>query len=148
MKYRERKEFTAPKIFGFIALIVTAGIFCGFGMFAVSGRLDSMKANKILLNIDSMAKQAYREAKELDEMHMTVSKIDIEKNCSIVKSSGAWYMVCDLDGMTGGDKNEQKNVLKNFAKYKKHEKIIPPSDLSLKDFDPSKCIAVFIRFSS
>ena len=148
MKYREEKEFLISKIFGFIALIVTAGIFCGFGMFAVSGHLNSMRANKILLNIDNMAKEAYREAKELDEMHMTVSKIDMEDNCSIVKSSGAWYMVCDLYSMTGGDKNEQETVLKNFAKYKKQTEIISPSDLSLKDFDPSKCIAVFIRFSS
>ena len=78
---------------------------------------------------------------------MSVTKMDIEGG-TIVKSSGAWYVVCNLHEMTNGDKHEQELILKNFAKYKQQSELIPASALSLEEFSSEKYIAMFIRFSS
>ena len=147
MKYREVNEHIGIKILGFIILITVAGVMGGFAMFARSGRFDSMMANEVLINIDSIAKEAYEASEKLDKMNMSVTKMDIEGG-TIVKSSGAWYVVYNLHEMTNGDKHEQELILKNFAKYKQQSELIPASALSLEEFSSEKYIAMFIRFSS
>ena len=148
MKYRGRNEHVGAKILGFIILITIAGVMSGFAMFSMTGRLDSMKANEVLININSIAKEAYEASKRLDETNMSVTKMDIDEGCTLVKSSGAWYMVCNLNDITNGDKYEQEIVLKNFAKYKKQSGLIPESAPFLEEFASEKYIAMFIRFSS
>ena len=148
MIYSRRSGHIGTKILGFIISITIAGVLGGFAIFSMSGQFDSMKANEILININSIAKEAYETSKKLDETNISVTKMDISEGCTIIKNSGAWYMVCNLHEMTQGDEREREIVLKNFSKYKKQSELIPTSAEFLDEFDPEKHIAMFIRFSS
>ena len=87
-----------------------------------------------------MIEAAYAESSEADKMN--VSKVDM-KNCSLVKSSGAWYMIFDLNDVLKGNENAQKAVTENFSG------LIPVSELELENIKVNgKEHAIFLRPSS
>ena len=64
MIYRRREGYVGAKIFLLVIFLTVAGVMSGFAMFSMSGQFDSMKANEILININSIAKEAYETSKK------------------------------------------------------------------------------------
>lgn len=119
-----------------INIVIGTVIYCN-----MSGTSSSLsEAKKAVKHMNFMIEAAYEESSEADRIN--VSKVDM-KNCSIVKSSGAWYMICDLDEILKGSEDAQKAVTENFSG------LIPVSELNLENIKVNgKEHAIFLRPSS
>ena len=101
---------------------------------------SASEAKKAVRHMNFMIEAAYEESSEADRIN--VSKVDM-KECSIVKSSGAWYMICDLDEILKGSEDAQKAVTENFSGF------VPVSELNLENINVNgKEHAIFLRLSS
>ena len=54
---------------------------------------------------------------------------------------GAWYLVCNLNEITGGNKAEERIILQDFMKKHNGENLTP-------SYDDENSIALFLRFAS
>ena len=136
MKNTYRKSRIIEIIAAILINIITGTlIYCN--MSESSALSEGKKAVK---HMNFMIEAAYEESSEADRIN--VSKVDM-KNCSIVKSSGAWYMICDLDDILNGNENAQKAVTEKISGF------VPVSELHLENISLSgKEHAIFLRPSS
>ena len=150
MNYSAKRKCMTFKIVELIILLLITGALCGFFMIKLSERFASLRANEVLININSMTKEAYSASKKLDETNAPVAKMDLN-GCTIINKNNAWYMVCDLNDLTE-NKAEQENVLKKFQEIQKNSRgMMLSSAADFGKFETSgeqKYIVTFLRFSS
>ena len=150
MDYSARRKCMTFKILELIILLLITGTLCGFFMIKLSERFASLRANEVLININSMTKEAYSASKKLDETNAPVAKMDLN-GFTIINKNNAWYMVCDLNDLTE-NKAEQENVLKKFQEIQKNSRgMMLSSAADFEKFETSgeqKYIVTFLRFSS
>ena len=145
-----RRKYVVSIMWEFTFLLVITGALCGFFIMKMSERFASLRANEVLININSMAKEAYTASKELDKKNSSVAKMDLN-GCTIINKNNAWYMVCDLNSLTENEA-DQKNVLKKFQDFQKTSNgMMLSSESDFQELEISenqKYIITFLRFSS
>ena len=134
-----RNAYRKSKILEITAAILINALIGAFIYYNVSEAAMSSKAKKAVRHMNFLIEAACEESSEADRIN--VSKVDM-KECSIVKSSGAWYMICDLDEMLKGNKDAYKAVTEKISGF------VPVSELHLENINVNgKEHAIFLRRS-
>ena len=135
-----KNAYRKSRIIEITAAILINALIGAFIYYNVSEAAMSSKAKKAVRRMNFMIEAAYEESSEADKIN--VSKVDM-KECSIVKSSGSWYMICDLDDMLNGNEEAYRAVIEKISGF------VPVSELHLENINVSgKEHAIFLRSSS
>ena len=135
-----RNAYRKSRIIEITAAILINALIGAFIYYNVSEAAMSSKAKKAVRRMNFMIEAAYEESSEADKIN--VSKVDM-KECSIVKSSGSWYMICDLDDMLNGNEEAYRAVIEKISGF------VPVSELHLENINVNgKEHAIFLRPSS
>ena len=135
-----KNAYRKSRIIEITAAILINVVIGAFIYYNISEAAISSKAKKAVRRMNFMIEAAYEESSEADRIN--ISKVNMEEY-SIVKSSGAWYMICDLDEMLKGNKDAYKAVTEKISGF------VPVSELHLENISLSgKEHAIFLRSSS
>ena len=135
-----KQTYIKMRILEITAAIIINMLIGGFIYFNLSEASSSSEAKKAVRRMNFMIEAAYEESSEADEMN--ASKVDM-KECSIVKVSGEWYMIFNLQEILNGNEKALEAVTDKISG------LIPVSELNLENINLSgKEHAIFLRSSS
>lgn len=123
-----------------LVLLVISGVICsavGYILYNEAVRLDALETEN---QIKRTANAAYDISIGLEKSGELEAPTDLY-GCSIMKMEGAWYLVCNLNEITGGSKAEERIILQDFMKKYEGQGLTP-------SYDGENSIALFLRFAS
>ncbi|MBQ7215606.1 MAG: prepilin-type N-terminal cleavage/methylation domain-containing protein [Synergistaceae bacterium] len=130
-----RKGLTLVELL--IVLLISGGIFSAV-FCTLSEEQANLNAYETVHRINNMTKTAYDVSVKLDEANDWEALMN-DDGFSVVKTSGTWYMLCDLHTITGGNKKEQKIIQDTFSKNKG----LTPGDAAASGY-----VSMFLRIST
>ena len=136
MKDAYRKSRIIEIIAAILINVVTGALI----YYSITESSSASEARNAVKHMNFMIEAAYAESSDADKINASMIEM---KNCSLVKSSGSWYMVCNLHDILNGREKALKAVTDAISGF------IPVSELNLENVKISgKEYAIFLRPSS